>query len=116
MLETHRRKFPPEAPTVRLVRRLITQIAGVPPDHPAVLVASELATNAVKHARTPFEVAISAEESLHIEVIDQAPMTPAITDPWRQGFGMRIVAQLSDRWGAEQIAGNGKIVWAEVLR
>lgn len=100
---------------MRRVRRLITQIAGVPDDHPAVLVASELATNAVKHARTRFEVAITAQESIRIEVIDQAPVTPAMTDPSKHGFGMRIVAQLSDRWGADQIKGNGKTVWAEVL-
>ena len=100
---------------MRRVRRLITQIAGVPADHPAVLVASELATNAVKHARTRFEVTITAQESIRIEVIDQGPVTPAMTDPSRHGLGMRIVAQLSDRWGTDQIDGNGKIVWAEVL-
>lgn len=97
------------------MRRLITQIAGVPDDHPAVLIASELATNAVKHARTRFEVVITAQESIRIEVIDQAPVTPAVTDLSRHGLGMRIVAQLSDRWGVDQIKGNGKTVWAEVL-
>ena len=101
---------------MRLVRQLVTQIVGVPLDHPAVLVASELATNAVKYARTPFEVAISAENSIRIEVIDQAPVAPQLVDPSKHGFGMRLVAQLSDRWGAEQIEGNGKKVWAEVLR
>ena len=93
----------------------MTQIAEVPDDHPAVLVASELATNAVRHARTHFEVAITARESICIEVIDQAPVTTAMTDPGKHGLGMRIVAQLSDRWGTDQIKGNGKIVWAEVL-
>lgn len=113
MLEQSR-KFPPEASAVRRVRRLITQIAGVAQDHPAVLVASELATNAVKHAGTRFEVVITAQETIRIEVIDQAPVPPAVADPGMHRFGMRIVAQLSDRWGADQIDGNGKIVWAEV--
>ncbi|HUG08171.1 MAG TPA: hypothetical protein VMP13_04670, partial [Acidimicrobiia bacterium] len=63
----------------------MTQIAGVPDDHPAVLILSELATNAVKHARTRFEVVITAQESIRIEVIDQAPVTPAVTDPSRHG-------------------------------
>lgn len=107
------REFPPEAQAVGRVRQLVTQTTGVPLDHPAVLVASELATNAVRHARTRFEVAITGEESIRIEVIDQAPMPPAVTE---LGFGMRIVAQLSDCWGADQIEGNGKTVWAEVLR
>lgn len=110
-----RREFPPEAQAVRRVRRLITQIAGVPQDHVAVLVASELATNAVKHAKSRFEVAITAQDSIRIEVIDQAPATPALTDPSEHGLGMRIVAQLSDRWGADQIEGDRKVVWAEVL-
>lgn len=99
---------------MRRVRRLMTQIAGVPYDHSAVLVASELATNAVKHSRTRFEVSITAQESIRIEVIDQAPVTPPMTDPDKHGLGMRIVAQLSDRWGTDQIEGDGKIVWAEV--
>jgi two-component sensor histidine kinase len=99
---------------VRRVRQLITQIAEVPPDHDAVLVVSELAANAVKHARTPFQVAITADEPIRIEVIDQAPITPAVTDPSKHGWGMRIVRQLSDRWGVDQIEGDGKIVWAEV--
>lgn len=110
-----RQAFPPEGPAVRHVRHLVTQITGVSSDHPAVLVASELAANAVKHARTRFEVAITAEESIRIEVIDQAPVPPAVTDPSMHGFGLRIVAQFSDCWGAEQIEGNGKVVWAEVL-
>ncbi len=67
-----------------------------------MLVASELATNAVKHARTRFEVSITAQESIRM------------TDPVEHGFGMRIVAQLSDRWGTDQIEGDGEIVWAEV--
>ena len=115
-MEHQSREFPPEPCAVGRVRRLLTQITGVPDDHAAVLVASELATNAVRHAKTHFEVAFSEEESIRIEVIDQAPMTAAVTDSNRHGFGMRIVAQLSDRWGADQIEGNGKIVWAEVLR
>ncbi|HUG08347.1 MAG TPA: hypothetical protein VMP13_05565 [Acidimicrobiia bacterium] len=40
----------------------MTQIAGVPDDNPAYLVASELATN----------VAITTQESINIEGIDQA--------------------------------------------
>lgn len=110
-----RQEFPPEAQAVRRVRHLTTQIAGVPPDHVAVLVASELATNAVKHARTPFEVSITAKESIRIEVIDHAPVAPAMVDPSAHGLGMRIVTQLSDRWGVDQLEGDGKITWAEVL-
>jgi len=108
-------EFPPEPLAVRRVRRLIAEITGVPDDHAAVLIASELATNVVKHVGTPFEVAIKAEEAIRIEVVDQAPMTPVLADPSKHGFGLRIVAELSNRWGADQVEGNGKIVWAEVL-
>jgi two-component sensor histidine kinase len=109
------REFPPEAHAVGRVRRLVTPTARVRLDHPAVLVASGLATNAVKHARTAFDVIIAVEESIRIEVIDQAPMPPAMTDSSKHGFGMRIIARISDRWGAEEIKGNGKTVWAELL-
>ena len=115
LLEHNIWEFPPEPLAVRRVRQLMAEITGVPGDHAAVLIASELATNAVKHAKTPFEVAIKAEDSIRIEVVDQAPMTPVLTDPSKHGFGLRIVTQLSSRWGADQVEGNGKIVWAEVL-
>ena len=101
---------------MRRVRRLIAQVAGVSDDHPAVLIASELATNAVRHAKTPFEVAVSDEKLIRIEVVDQAPMTAAVTDSSMHGLGMRIVDQLSDCWGANEIKGDGKIIWAEVVR
>ena len=50
----------------------VTQTGGVSEDHPGVLGASELAADTVKHAGTRFEVAITPQESIRIEAIDQA--------------------------------------------
>ena len=45
--------FPPDREAVAAVRELVCQVAGVDPDHPAVLVASELATNAIVDVSPP---------------------------------------------------------------
>lgn len=83
------------------------------------LVVSELATNAVLHARTPFEVRVLVrDEFVRIEVHDQTGRPPTrryFSDEATSGRGLRLVAALCDRWGVEQDRdGGGKTVWAEV--
>ncbi len=79
------------------------------------LVVSELATNAVLHAATPFSVTISRHEaSLRLEVRDALPVAVALPDPPAQGpngRGLRIVDQLSREWGVD-LDPDGKAVWA----
>jgi len=107
------REFPPESHTVVKVRRLLTEDIGIEDTHPAVLVASELATNAVLHAATPYRVEISRGEMIRIEVTDGKPNLE-VSNGSAKGYGFRIVDQLSHEWGTKKIAGNGKTVWAEV--
>ena len=81
------------------------------------LVVSELVTNAVVHAKSAPEVAATATDGgLHLDVYDGDRSPPMIRDPadggTRGGFGLRIVAALSDRWGWEPTT-SGKRVWAE---
>ncbi len=79
----------------------------------AAVVSSELATNAVVHARSRFSVEVRARDGgLRVDVSDGAP---APTGGWsvQRGHGLSIVGALSDRWGVSA-APDGKTVWAEL--
>ena len=82
----------------------------------AQLVVSELATNALTHARTPFTVTLAAvAHSLLVEVRDGSPCPPVIdagTPLDTAGRGMAIVAVLTREWGVTAHADGGKTVWA----
>jgi anti-sigma regulatory factor (Ser/Thr protein kinase) len=70
-----------------------------------LLAADELATNAVVHARTPFDLHCVVSEHVELEVIDHDPehvphIRPADGAPG--GFGLRIVERVAREWGVEQ--------------
>jgi hypothetical protein len=76
------------------------------------LAASELATNAILHAKTQFELAVLiAPQKIRLEVTDSSPLMPAASES-DQRHGLHIVASLAERWGVNEIDG-GKVVWAE---
>ena len=80
------------------------------------LVVSELATNAVAHAQTPFVVILSLTDGLVLVTIQDASSAvpvrgaPDVTD--MSGRGLMIVELLSDAWGTSTDAGGSKSVWA----
>ena len=80
------------------------------------LVVSELATNALTHALTPFTVTLMAvAQSLLVKVRDGSPCHPVIvvgTPNDTAGRGVTIVALLSRDWGVTAHADGGKTVWA----
>jgi len=86
----------------------------------AILLISELVTNAVLHARTNgLGLALQLEVHrtwLRIEVHDAdlrepQPRTPAGLE--ESGLGLVLVDALADRWGVEETPA-GKAVWAEL--
>jgi anti-sigma regulatory factor (Ser/Thr protein kinase) len=81
------------------------------------LVVSELASNAVLHAGTPFTVRVwRGPDRVRVEVMDRSDRLPAPRDhdPTAvSGRGLAIVGTLADRWGVEVVSG-GKCVWAEL--
>jgi serine phosphatase RsbU (regulator of sigma subunit)/anti-sigma regulatory factor (Ser/Thr protein kinase) len=89
----------------------------------AVLVASELVTNAVVHAGTDVELDCRLEETsgaLVVEVCDQHPSrAPRGSDaevPYETpeyGRGLRLVATLAESWGVTYRTG-AKTVWARL--
>lgn len=86
----------------------------------AVLVVSELAANAVEHARSDFDLRVGCPEHPHgavrIEVRDNGHGTPEPGNgdqTSERGRGLFIVSALCDAWGVEAVSG-GKMVWAEI--
>jgi two-component sensor histidine kinase len=82
-----------------------------------VLLTSELVTNAVAHAHTPYSVVVdSAPTTIRIEVWDSDPHTPKVSAPSvyaEKGRGMMLVTVLAKAWGVDQQQ-NGKSVWFEL--
>ena len=83
----------------------------------AVLLTSELATNAVMHARTPFEVVCRRGDSwVQVEVVDGDPGLPLPApghgiDPTRSsGRGLLMPVALAAAWGVSYAA-DSKTVW-----
>jgi Histidine kinase-like ATPase domain len=80
------------------------------------LVASELVTNAVLHARTVLVLTLELRPGVaRIAVRDRSPARPAVCSYSSEavtGHGLAVVAALSRTWGTVP-DGDGKLVWAE---
>ena len=84
----------------------------------AVLLTSELVTNAILHAKTGPTVRMELTgATLRVEVIDRGPGTPlqrgSSPADALSGRGLALVEAMSDRWGVTPVAG-GKAVWFEL--
>jgi anti-sigma regulatory factor (Ser/Thr protein kinase) len=80
------------------------------------LVTSELATNAVRHAATPFEVVLDFSGGhVRVEVRDGSPAVPGSGEPdhGATGRGLAVVDRLASSWGIE-VTERGKVVWAQL--
>ena len=109
------RAFPASPEAIPAVRRMITEFAADPVmAATAELLISELASNAVRHARTPFEVRVWADRTcLHAEVIDGSADLPVLGDgsvDAEQGRGLRILDSLASAWGVD-VRSGAKAVW-----
>ena len=85
----------------------------------AELMASELATNCVMHARTDFDLKVDANDDIRIEVSDTGPGQPELLTPGsrqRTGRGLRIVEALSEGWGVTARDSGGYTVWFTLPR
>lgn len=79
-----------------------------------VLAVSELAANAVLHARTPFRLLVQPlSSSLWIGVEDQAPLRNRNEVVGRSPHGLGLIAAMALRWGVTPRS-TGKLLWAEL--
>lgn len=108
----------PVPPSVGVARRFVREVlADAPRDEldAALLMASELVTNAILHARTPVELGVVVDDNrLLLCVGDRlpgGPLTPRSHSRDRPGGrGLALVADLSEHWGTASTSG-GKTVW-----
>jgi len=84
----------------------------------ARLVASELATNAVRHAGTAFTLSVDGRDgSITLRVRDGSRSLPSFGTSGilsTNGRGLMLVSALSVAWGVSLEAGGGKSVWARL--
>jgi anti-anti-sigma regulatory factor/anti-sigma regulatory factor (Ser/Thr protein kinase) len=82
----------------------------------AELIADELVTNAVLHARTPLRLRLELRgDLLHIGVHDASPRLLRLVadDPEAEGGrGLRLVARLATAWGVHHRTDGSKVVWS----
>ena len=103
--------FPADLASVAAARRFVRgALDGIPDDRRdrLTLVVSELATNALLHAATSFEVGLHWDGHVRMEVSDGVPTM----DDIGSGRGLLLVDRLCQRWGVEP-CGDGKRVWCE---
>jgi anti-sigma regulatory factor (Ser/Thr protein kinase)/putative methionine-R-sulfoxide reductase with GAF domain len=112
--------FPAVPSSVRKARRFIRECVGqlgLERLRNVELMVSELATNAVRHARSPFDVTVEklGGDSFRIELRDFGEGTPHYFNRGREavgGRGLQIVDVLARNWGVESRAGGrGKSTW-----
>lgn len=117
---SHQMQFPAEVQSVPRARHFVCTLLI---DHRFLnlvedlrLVVSELATNAVRHANTPFTVTLErVDRSVLLTVTDGSPAPPVrlATDMLDSGGrGLSIVELVSGDWGVIRRGGEGKSVWA----
>jgi anti-sigma regulatory factor (Ser/Thr protein kinase) len=83
----------------------------------AVLIVSEIVTNAIRYCAGPVQLRLSrSDEYIRVEVSDSSPDEPRLVDARpgdESGRGLRIINQLSTRWGFRPTR-HGKQVWADL--
>jgi anti-sigma regulatory factor (Ser/Thr protein kinase) len=116
----YQRTFPGRADQVSQVRRdLARHLSGCPAAADAVLIASELAANAILHGRCAgqtFTVRCQlSPQAARIEVEDHGgPWRPR--PPGSRPHGLDIIQALTspDQWGTQATGTGGRIVWAQL--
>jgi hypothetical protein len=115
------RSFPAELDSVRAARHFVTGLLNQGPDDAlasdAAIVATELAANAVLHARSGFTLTVSrSPAALRIAVRDGDPLihrNGSMPFDIRPGHGLSVVSQLASGWAVERLP-EGKVVWADL--
>jgi anti-sigma regulatory factor (Ser/Thr protein kinase) len=110
---------PDDVATVRRQARLVLQSWALDEfSWAVVLLLSELTSNVVRHARTPYDVTMTWDRHtvrLSVRDANTAPPRPHVhvTQAQADGRGLLLVANLATRWGWEPHA-DGKVVWFEL--
>lgn len=117
---THLASVPESAAEARrFVRDLLTSWDCADPDDVALLLTSEVVSNAIRHAASEEGIDLVVDvagDVLRVEVHDTGDGEPVMGEPEVGavgGRGLLLLDALARRWGAVRKAG-GKVVWFEL--
>lgn len=102
----------------RLVRDVLEKVRATQILDDALLIVSELATNAVRYGAGPISAHISVDDrALTIAIQDarasDLPYPRVLTQTEPDGRGMHLVSAMASRWGWHRNQ-DSKVVWAEL--
>ncbi|SFR29602.1 Anti-sigma regulatory factor (Ser/Thr protein kinase) [Lentzea waywayandensis] len=110
-----------QRPSLAAVRRWVRlELMGEDADAVAdvLLVVNELVSNAYRYTSEPSFLRVVVEEHrIRVEIEHNANAHPPLRKVSRpqRGYGLVLVARLSDRWGVDRALG-GTVVWADLPR
>jgi anti-sigma regulatory factor (Ser/Thr protein kinase) len=114
-----RLRLPPEPASAGAARRFVTDAlkSSTTDTELVALLVSELVSNVVLHAHTPFEVEVRTREgNVRVTVTDESPVIPAVKQYAPDsvtGRGLTMIDTAAQRWGIDENA-HGKAVWFEI--
>ena len=110
----------PELTSVRRARRWLGGALSGHPDEPAdtaILLTSELVTNAILYAPGPVRVVLTVDgDVIRVEVHDSSvvePLPKSYDSEALTGRGLDLLRALSDSWGVD-VSKSGKAVWFQL--
>jgi DNA-binding NarL/FixJ family response regulator len=102
------------------VRETLRSWGVTDPLDDALLVVSELVSNAIVHARSSCELRLGLSPVIvRVEVVDAGGGTPDPLPPSRtrpHGRGLTLIDAVASAWGVDPQVAGGKVVWAEIPR
>jgi anti-sigma regulatory factor (Ser/Thr protein kinase) len=110
-----------QRPSLATVRRWVRlELTGEQPECVAdvLLVVNELVSNAYRYTSEPSFLRVAVEQGrIRVEIAHDALARPPLRKVSRpqRGYGLVLVARLSDRWGVDRAHG-GTVVWADLPR
>ena len=124
MDETTRLQLPSQPTSPGEARRFVGNVLrghGLDTDEvveAALLLTSELVTNAVLYAAGSIEVDVDIDlRGVRVEVGDHSTQPPSPRDAGPEetsGRGLHLVEAMARAWGVEQQHDDGKVVWFEL--
>jgi anti-sigma regulatory factor (Ser/Thr protein kinase) len=109
--------FRPTADQVRAARQFVAANVPASVADDAVLLASELVTNAIEHASSPVTVRVEQRpDCCRVEVSDSSAVLPAVGEllnDSERGRGLHLVERITSAWGVQSFDA-GKTVWFEL--
>lgn len=119
----HQLELPPRPGSAAAARRFVADALEATDDDQraiAVLLTSELVTNALLYAQSPITVRVEQHDGTYrVGVRDEAPadIRPRqVGIDATSGRGLSLVEQLSGAWGVDHGDDAGKEVWFELPR